>query len=130
MSVSTPATLPSSSSPAPESGIAYERADPTCAPPSSPNPSLYVTFKVLRLVNAFRQRVKTRVRSRAAKRQISPGARQDFCQVFERQALEEVDYYLGKKKARHHRKALPTLKRECDFGAVANQRKTDKRIER
>lgn len=68
-------------------------------------PSLYVTFKVLQLVNTFRKRVKTRVQStRRPKRKTSTRVTEDFCQDFERQAFEEIDRYLGRKSAAHSRK--------------------------
>ena len=69
---------------------------------SSSAPSLYVTFKVFQLVNAFRQRVKTRVQSdRLAKKGSRAKAAQDFCQDFEHQAFEEIDRYLGRKTGIH-----------------------------
>lgn len=70
-------------------------------------PSLYVTFKVLQLLNTFRKRVKTRVHTTQSRRrrQASKKVTEDFCQGFERQAFEEIDRYLGRKTA------YPTLKR-------------------
>ena len=65
------------------------------------SPSLYITFKVLQLVNQFRKRVKTRVRASS------------FCQAFERQAAEHIDYALGKTRIRPSRKTLsPEPKRK------------------
>ncbi|KAK4997381.1 hypothetical protein LTR28_013994 [Elasticomyces elasticus] len=67
----------------------------------APNPashaaqSLYVTFKVCQLVNTFRKRIKTLVGSNHTKEEAL-GV--DICQVFERQAYDEIDRYLGRKK--------------------------------
>ncbi|WPH02546.1 Hypothetical protein R9X50_00541100 [Acrodontium crateriforme] len=133
MSTSASTSL-SSSSPSPSSSdsaseTSYELTGPTASVrTTSPLPSLYVTFKVLRLVNAFRQRVKTRVRSRVSKRP-SPKSEHDFCQVFEHQAFEEVDHHLGRNKAHRHWKgvhALTTLKRDYP---VPRGKRSDKRIE-
>lgn len=72
-------------------------------------PNLYVTFKVLQLVNTFRKRVKTRVNStRVPKKQSSPRDTEDFCQDFERQAFEEIDKYLGRKTVYPRTKARKT----------------------
>ena len=69
---------------------------------SSSSPSLYVTLKVLQLVNTFRKRVQTRVQSgRILKKETSTRVAQDFCQDFERQAFEEIDRYLGRNTGSH-----------------------------
>lgn len=69
------------------------------------SPSLYVTFKVLQLVNQFRKRVRTRVQStRRSSKGSSTRLTEDFCQAFEREAAEHIDYVLGKTRARPSRK--------------------------
>lgn len=68
-------------------------------------PSLYVTFKVLQLVNQFRKRVQTRVRSTAGRsKDRSSRLTEDFCQAFEREAAEHIDHVLGKSRVRPARK--------------------------
>ena len=63
-------------------------------------------------MNQFRKRVKTRVRASS------------FCQAFERQAAEHIDYALGKTRIRPSRKALyPVQKRKVSkrkVGAAAS----------
>ena len=71
------------------------------------SPSLYVTFKVLQLVNQFRKRVRTRVLStRRSAKGSSTRLTEDFCQAFEREAAEHIDYVLGKTRSRPSRKSL------------------------
>lgn len=71
------------------------------------SPSLYVTFKVLQLVNSFRKRVKTRVQSnRRLKKETSTRVAQDFCQDLELQAFQEIDKYLGRKTTARSRKTV------------------------
>lgn len=76
-------------------------------PPSQPHTqnSLYLTFKVAQLISSFRRRVKTRALSHAPRNNVSTKKVQtELCQEFERQAYEEIDEYLGKRKktSRHH----------------------------
>ncbi|KAK5170403.1 uncharacterized protein LTR77_004991 [Saxophila tyrrhenica] len=72
---------------------------------SSSSPSLYVTFKVLRLLDTFRTRVRKRVRSdRRVKKATSKRTTKAFCQGLERQAFEEIDRYLGRKTTERSRK--------------------------
>jgi len=75
-------------------------------PPSTlESPSIYVTFKVLQLVNAFRKRITRKHTARTTKKVSSRNTRDSFCQGFERQAFAEIDTYLGRKRrhppARH-----------------------------
>ena len=72
------------------------------------SPNLYVTFKVLQLVNLFRKRVQTRVHSSGGRstKQSSSRLTEDFCQAFEREAAEHIDYVLGKTRQRPSRKTL------------------------
>ena len=64
-------------------------------------PSIYVTFKVLQLVNSFRKRVRTRNHCRTTpKKEASHRLTHTFCQDFERQAFDEIDRYLGRKPFR------------------------------
>lgn len=86
-------------------------SSPTCSSSSSSQPSLYVAFKVLTLVNAFRERVKkhSQVRRKVRPRKVA----EDFVQDFERQAFDEVDRYLGRKS-----KGSKALRRkQCDVKA-------------
>ncbi|KAK3704016.1 hypothetical protein LTR37_014120 [Vermiconidia calcicola] len=74
---------------------------------SSPSPGLYVTFKVLQLVNSFRKRVKTRVQSEwIPKKETWTRVAEDFCQDFEHQAFDEIDQYLGRKTGVRSRKRV------------------------
>lgn len=70
---------------------------------SSPSPFL-LTLRIVRLVNTFRKRAKTRVHARHPKKETSAKVRRDFCQAFERQAFDEIDRYLGRKTAHPLRK--------------------------
>ena len=76
-----------------------------CSTPHTPS-SLFVTFKVAQLVNAFRKRVKTRVLSRANSIKASIKIQDDFCQDFERRASKEIDSYLGRKTAHANGKRI------------------------
>ncbi|KAK5124707.1 hypothetical protein LTR85_001420 [Meristemomyces frigidus] len=76
-------------------------ASALASPTSSPSPFL-LTLQIVRLVNTFRKRVKTRVQARRPKKATSAKVRQDFCQEVERQAFEEIDRYLGRHSHRHH----------------------------
>lgn len=74
-------------------------------------PSIFVTFKVAQLVNAFRKRVKTRVLSRTGRTssiKVQNKIHEEFCQEFERQAFEEIDKYLGRKTIHGHGRGRPT----------------------
>lgn len=69
-------------------------------PTASPSPFL-LTLQIVRLVNTFRKRAKTRVQARRPKKASSAKVRRDFCQEVEREAFEEIDRYLGRRS--HHR---------------------------
>jgi hypothetical protein len=75
----------------------------------SPSPSIYVTFKVLQLVNQFRKRVQTRVRSSRGRstKESSSRLTEDFCQAFEREAAEHIDYVLGKTRINPRKTTYP-----------------------
>lgn len=69
------------------------------------SPSLYVTFKVLQLVNQFRKRVRTRVHSTGrSKRDSSTRLTGDLCQAFEREAPAHIHHLLGKSRVPPSRK--------------------------
>lgn len=76
------------------------RDNPSPSPSHSSldSPSIYVTFKVLQLVHAFRRRVTRKHREQAASKKVSSA--RDFCQDFERRAYEQIDCYLGRKTRR------------------------------
>ena len=93
ISLETSLSFPTSSDASHSSSVSSETLAST--------PSLYVTFKVLQLVNTFRKRVKTRGQTaRSPKKETSERVAHDFCQSFERQAFEEIDRYLGRKTVR------------------------------
>lgn len=72
------------------------------SPNASETPSIYVTFKVLQLVNSFRSRVTRKLAPKKvyARKEKTTAQAQDFCQDFERQAFDEIDRYLGRKTRR------------------------------
>lgn len=84
--------------------------------------SLYVTFKVAQLVNNFRKRVKTRVFSNKPKKETPRKIRDELCYAFEKEAFQEIDRYLGRKRVhpndKHHSrykaKTLDTLLEDSD----------------
>ena len=79
----------------------HSKSSSPSSPSTSESPSIYVTFKVLQLVNAFRRRV-TRKHTAQASKEVSSRntTAEDFCQDFERQAFDEIDTYLGRKTRR------------------------------
>jgi hypothetical protein len=85
---------------------------PSPSPDLTASPNIYVTYKVLQLLDTFRKRVKTRVKSgRILKKETSTRVTRHFCQDLERQAFEEIDTYLGRKTTAHSRKiAFPTFR--------------------
>lgn len=86
-------------------------------------PSLYVTLKVLQLVQTFRKRVKTRVQD--TKTKPSKKVADEFCLAFERQAFEEIDKYLGRKIV-HSRKTL----RKSERATTATEQVRADRVKR
>lgn len=83
---------------------------------SSPTPSLYVTFKVLRLINSLRKRVQdTAHQPRLKKVSTRPSrtSRSELRQAIERETCAEIDRYLGRKvkhpETRSKQKHLPKL---------------------
>lgn len=75
------------------------------------SPSVYVTFKVLHLVNAFRKRLTRKHTAQRTKRVSSKNIPDDFCRDFERQAFEEIDRYLGRKTS------FPSNKRQTSYAS-------------
>jgi len=73
------------------------------SPTPSPSPFL-LTLRIVRLLNTFRKRAKTRVHARHPKKVTAAKGRKEFCQDFERQAFAEVDRYLGRKTVYPYRK--------------------------
>ena len=101
LSLETPShSFPNSSCPRAQSYSHSSSTPPKLA--SSSTPSLYVTFKVLQLVNGFRKRVETRVHATRIPQKASTktATASSFCQDFERQAFAEIDRYLGRKTVR------------------------------
>jgi len=75
------------------SALAHASEDLATSTAPAASPFLF-TLQIVRLVNAFRKRVKTRACGRPkAERKVQ----QDFCQGFERQVATHIDKYLGRK---------------------------------
>lgn len=75
------------------------------------SPSIYATFKVLQLVNAFRRKITRKHSAQASTKKLcgKQTSAEDFCQDFERQAFEEIDRYLGRKtRGRSSKPRKPT----------------------
>jgi hypothetical protein len=95
---------------------------------SSPSPpSLYVTFRVLSIVNAFRKRIAkiaAAKNTKTRKVKIHSRTRKDYCSELERQAYDEVDRYLGRKTGWSDRKSVLTERRRktkaCDDPVESN----------
>ncbi|KAK3069194.1 hypothetical protein LTR53_012655 [Teratosphaeriaceae sp. CCFEE 6253] len=85
------------------SARSYPR-ESSCAPSSSAlatrdpsSHSLFVTCRILSVINALRKRVTRQAHSRTTKTRTKAKARRAFCQDIDLQACDQIDKYLGRK---------------------------------
>lgn len=116
----------------------HSKSSSSHSPSTLESPSIYATFKVLQLVNAFRKKVTRKHTAQAKTKKVSSRdtiTADDFCQDFERQAFEDIDRYLGRKtrnrRERKPRKVTEDTARPCcavDFGDVPAEKSIERYV--